>query len=124
VLGDDRDVGNDRARIESVARYGSGVIEVVEKQMLGPLRRHHEAVWSNRTAILKEDGNLHVRIGVTGVNMQTVSWLVMKGAGPVLSPGMKPSAIAQYFRPMVVIGCFSCVQRGFVHAPTMPSRAA
>jgi hypothetical protein len=90
--------------------------------MLGPLRRHHEAVWANGSAILKED--LHVRIGVTGVNMQTVSWLVMKGAGPVLSPGMKPSAIAQYFRPMVVIGCFSCVQRGFVHAPTMPSRAA
>src|SRR5262249_37856476 len=32
-----------------------------------PLRRHHEAVWSNRNAILKEDGNLHVRIGVTVV---------------------------------------------------------
>src|SRR5262249_36671729 len=35
--------------------------------MLGPLRRHHEAVWSSRTAILKEESNLHVRIGVTGV---------------------------------------------------------
>src|SRR5262249_50199735 len=35
--------------------------------MLGPLCRHHEAVWANRTAILKEDSDLHVCIGVTGV---------------------------------------------------------
>ena len=56
-----------RARIGSVARYRSGIIEVVEKQMLGPLRRHYEAVGANRTAILKEDSDLHVCIGVTGV---------------------------------------------------------
>src|SRR5215831_11247104 len=67
MLADDRNIGDDRARIGSVARYRSGIIEVVEKQMLGPLRRHDEAVWSNRTTILKEDSDLHVCIGITGV---------------------------------------------------------
>src|SRR5262249_17972534 len=43
-------------------------------------------------------------------NMQTVSWLVMSGAGPLLSPGMKPSAIAQCFRPIALIGRSFCSQ--------------
>ena len=32
------------------------------------------------------------------------SWLVIAGAGPVLFPGMYPSAIAQVFRPIALIG--------------------
>src|SRR5687768_75982 len=33
--------------------------------------------------------------------MQTVSWLVICGSGPVLVGGMYPSAIAQTLRPIV-----------------------
>src|SRR5262249_27683588 len=67
MLADERNIGDDRARIRSVARYSSGMIEVVEEQVLGPLCWHHNEIWSHRIAILEVDRDLHVRIALAGV---------------------------------------------------------
>src|SRR5688572_16587544 len=40
--------------------------------------------------------------------MQTVSWLVICGSGPVLVAGMYPSAIAQTLRPIVFMQAKTC----------------
>src|SRR5215471_4379454 len=67
MLAHDRHVGDDRARIGSVARYPTGVLKVVEEEMLGSSRRHHDEIWAHGIAILKEESDLDSCVGVACV---------------------------------------------------------
>jgi hypothetical protein len=88
VLDDDRDVGDDHARVVGVAGDRLGFVEVVEADVARPSRVDGQAVGPDRLAVGEVDGDLDVGGSSPALRMQAVSWLVISGSGPLLRLGM------------------------------------
>src|SRR5262249_62048923 len=80
-------VGDDRARIGSVGRYPSGVLKVVEEEMLGSPCRHHDEIRAHRIAILKEESDFDSCVGVSCVQDADRFMTRHERSWPVALPG-------------------------------------